>query len=199
MPRCGVTSTHQWVVSEAIETQLTLIILLVIVYFGLCNRILKVEFQIYFIALSEQREVWESNLLWRIADHPFQKAGESRVRSSALKEKKSLSLNSIAIGCQNFAVQDIDRPITFGLLLNDSRLFVTLCIIVAESLIWCRCLQRFASLSCLGCKPYFKLFSFCQVLSFPEGWWPTTNLTLYWSSDLSSHFSNDCNCLFQLG
>ena len=87
VPRCGVTSTHKWIVSEAIETQLTLIILLLIVYFGLCNRILKVEFQVYFIALSEQREVWESNLLWRIADHPFQKTGESRVKSSALKEK----------------------------------------------------------------------------------------------------------------
>ena len=57
VPRCGVTSTYQWIVSEAIETQLTLIILLLIVYFGLCNRILKVEFQIYFKAISEQREV----------------------------------------------------------------------------------------------------------------------------------------------
>ena len=87
VPRCGVTSTHQWIVSEAIETQLTLTILLLIVSFGLCDRVLKVEFQIYFIALSEQREVWESNLLWRIAGHPFQKAGESSVKSSALKEK----------------------------------------------------------------------------------------------------------------
>ena len=57
VPCCGVTSTHQWIVSEAIETQLTLIILLLIVSFGLCDRILKVELQIYFIALSEQREV----------------------------------------------------------------------------------------------------------------------------------------------
>ena len=89
VPRCGVTSTHQSIVSEAIETQLTLIISLLIVYFGLCDRILKVEFQIYIIALSEQREVWESNLLWRIADHPFQKL--ANLGSSPRLSRKKIS------------------------------------------------------------------------------------------------------------
>ena len=55
--RCGVTSTHAWIVSEANETELTLIILLLVVYFGLCSKVLKVESKIYFMELSEQLEV----------------------------------------------------------------------------------------------------------------------------------------------
>ena len=60
--RSGVTATHLWIVSVAIETQLTLNILLPIVYFGLWNKInlrfsslclfwmaRTVEFNIYFM------------------------------------------------------------------------------------------------------------------------------------------------------
>ena len=45
---CGVTTTHPWIMSAAKETQLTLNILLPIVYFGLWNKInLEFTFQEY--------------------------------------------------------------------------------------------------------------------------------------------------------